>query len=75
MWSKANRQEIVQHTKKSDGWEFEDGSYVPVWFDGPQLPDSLVPDEGEMNDDGDKDEEKMEAASSDEENELSDDEK
>jgi len=48
---------------------------VPVWFDGPQLPNSLVPDEGEMNDDGDKDEEKMEAASSDEENELLDDEK
>jgi len=75
MWSQANRQEIVQHPKKSDGWEFEDGSYVPVWFDGPQLPDSLVPHEDEMNDNGDEDEEKMEAASSDEEEEQSDDEK
>ena len=72
MWSHANKQHIDKHPLESDGWELRDDSYMPIWFEGPQLPKTLVPDgDGdEVNDEGnddEDDEERLEAASSDEE--------
>ena len=50
MWHAACDQMIVKHPES--GWELSDGSYSLVWFIGPQMPDSVIPDP----DDGSADE-------------------
>jgi len=45
MWANADKKEIDQHPKKDDGWELEDDTYNIVWFDGDQLPGTLVIEE------------------------------
>ena len=47
MWVNADQKEIDQHPKLHDGWELEDDIYNIVWFEGQQLPDTLVSDESD----------------------------
>jgi len=44
MWANADQKEIDQHPTQHDGWELDDGTYNIVWFEGQQLPDTLVPE-------------------------------
>jgi len=44
MWS-HNESHIEQQPTEENGWELLDGQYKPVWFDGEQLPDCLVPEQ------------------------------
>ena len=73
MWIGANESHIEQQLTEENGWQLLDGQYKPVWFDGQQLPDSLVPEEGEVEELQKEAEDDMEIASSDEE-ESSDEE-
>ena len=74
MWVSADSPEINQHPGESNGWEFKDGFYCPIWHEGSQLPDTLSP-HVEAIDDGkqDEEEEKDMTVSSDDED-ISDDE-
>ena len=57
MWVNADQKEVDQHPKQHDGWELEDDTYNIVWFKGQQLPDTLVPEEGDTGSNvGDPDE-------------------
>ena len=73
MWANAHEKNIDQHPKLQDGWtqEGQEDQYTIVWFQGPQLPDSLIPEEGDMTEDSDDD---LARSSDDEENFNSDDE-
>ena len=73
MWAHGNQSHIEQHPTEADGWELVDGQYKPIWFDGEQLPEDLVPEEGEIEEIERQEQNDMEAASSDEE-ESSDEE-
>ena len=37
-----------QHPNEENGWELADGNYWPVWFDAEQLPETLAPENQEM---------------------------
>lgn len=72
MWADADKPLLTQHPSEEDGWTLTDGIYSPVWFEGPQLPETLVPDDedtGHLSGDDDD----MEVASSDEDAEISED--
>ena len=71
MWADADKAQLVQHPSEDNGWTLENGIYTPIWFDGPQLPDSLVPEGNDCVDEID-DIVSFEAASSDEEDDDSD---
>lgn len=71
MWADADQSQLAQHPSVEDGWTLDDGIYNPIWFEGPQLPDALVPDENEESEEND---DSLEATSSDEEGEASDNE-
>ena len=51
----------------------DDGIYNPIWFDGPQLPDALVPDDNEAANSEENDD-FLEAVSSDEAGDARDNE-
>ena len=60
MWGRANHAheranadvpEIQQHPTESDGWDFDYGCISRYGMPGPQMPDSLIPEENEVNDD------------------------
>ena len=72
MWANAHEKNIDQHPKLQDGWtqEGQEDQYTIVWFQGPQLPDSLIPEKGDMTEDSDDD---LARSSDDEENFNSDD--
>ena len=72
LWANANKTTISQHPTPEDGWEVQDGSYHPIWFEGQQLPEALIPKEGELANDSDDD--NLQVASSDEDEDPSDDE-
>lgn len=74
MWANADQLEIMQDPKERDGWQLVDGNYMPIWFEGEQMPAGLVPEEGrDLGEEEDPDN-SMEIASSDEEGgESSDD--
>ena len=77
MWANADRAYLEQHPSEANGWTLEDGVYTPVWFQGPQLPEILVPEDNEIEDitsDENEDVDRCEAASSDEEIDIDDDE-
>ena len=44
-WGAANQTHITTHPTPDDGWELTGDTYVPVWFQGPQLPQILVADD------------------------------
>lgn len=73
MWANANKQ-IMQHSTQDDGWELKEGVYLPIWFEGDQLPEALIPVEGEFDNDNNKDDNTFQDASSDEDEDLTDDE-
>ena len=44
MWADADQQTIDQHPATEDGWELINDQYEIIWFNGLQLPDTLVPE-------------------------------
>ena len=52
MWANADKPipVIQQHPSVDDGWELVADQYKPIWFEGDQLPKSLVPDKKELAD-------------------------
>ena len=56
---------IQQRPSVDDGWELVADQYKPIWFEGDQLPESLVQDEEELADADD--DEVLAQSSSDEE--------
>ena len=44
MWADADQQTIDQHPEPKDGWELINDQYEIIWFEGLQLPDTLVPE-------------------------------
>lgn len=73
MWADADQSELVQHPSADDGWTLDEGIYNPIWFDGPQLPDALVPDDNEAANSEENDD-FLEAVSSDEAGDARDNE-
>jgi len=72
MWADSHEKVIQQQPTKEDGWELKGNVYEVLWFDGPQMPDSLVPEEGETETDLEDDDDLMdfEPSPSDEDEEL-----
>lgn len=70
MWANAHLKEIDQHPKLQDGWALQDDEYTIVWFQGPQFPDSLIPEEDDTTEDSDND---LTRSSDDEEEEFNSD--
>ena len=71
MWSNAHESQVKQYPTQANGWEQTEHGYQPIWYVGPQMPDSLVPqrlEDGELEDYDDL------VVSSDDESELSDNE-
>ena len=73
MWLNADVAEIQQHPTESNGWDFDNGYYQPIWHEGPQMPDTLVPEEDELNGDESIEEENMTVSSDDESDWTEDD--
>lgn len=73
MWVSADSPEINQHPGESNGWEFKDGFYCPIWHKGSQLSDTLSP-HVEAIDDGKQDEEEKDMTMSSDDEDLADDE-
>ena len=44
MWAGADQQTIDQHPAPENGWYLITNQYNIIWFEGIQLPDTLVPD-------------------------------
>jgi len=65
MWASADKPIIQQHSSVDDGWELVADQYKPIWFEGDQLPKSLIPGEEELADADD--DEVLAQSSSDEE--------
>lgn len=55
MRAKVQEKCIRQNPMADDGWELNGDAYEPVWFEGDQMPESLVPNEGEIEKDMDED--------------------
>ena len=73
MWANADVSEIRQHPDASNGWDLENECYVPIWHEGPQVPDTLIPEQEEIiNDDGNSEDIDM-AVSSDDESDWTED--
>ena len=66
MWTKANQNHIEQHSTEENGWQLIDDYYKPVWFEGEQLPQCLIPETDELEVMNNEEEDDMEIASSDE---------
>lgn len=45
MWVNADMANLFQHPSADDDWELHEGLYDITWFNGPQLPESLVLEE------------------------------
>jgi len=45
IWANADLSELNQHPSSNDGWELHEEQYEIIWFDGQQLPESMVPEE------------------------------
>ena len=44
MWADADQQTIDQRPPPENGWDLITNQYDIIWFEGLQLPDTLVPD-------------------------------
>ena len=74
MWANADKAEIRQHPDVSNGWDLVDGYYLPIWHEGPQMPDSLVPEKDELaTNDNENDEDMGMGVSSDAESDWTED--
>ena len=60
MWADADKSEIRQHPTAENGWNLMDGLYQPIWFEGNQMPDELVPITGPEQESGSEDESEYE---------------
>ncbi|KAG1714591.1 hypothetical protein GQR58_001019 [Nymphon striatum] len=66
MWARADQNHIEQHATEENGWQLVDDHYKLVWFEGEQLPDSLIPETEELEVVDNEEEDDMDIASSDE---------
>ncbi|KAG0714341.1 hypothetical protein GWK47_001614 [Chionoecetes opilio] len=66
MWRSADQTHIEQHPSEENGWQLVDDHYKPVWFEGEQLPESLIPETEEEEAMYNEEEDAMDSASSDE---------
>ena len=73
MWARADQNHIEQHPTEENGWQLVDDHYKPVWFEGEQLPESLIPETEELEAMDKEEEDDMETASSDEDNSSDED--
>ena len=60
MWADADKSQIRQHPTAENGWNLMDGLYQPIWFEGNQMPDELVPITGPEQESGSEDESEYE---------------
>ena len=67
MWATADKQHIDQHPTEENGWQLVDGEYKPIWFYQEQLPESLLPEESELQEIEEEADADLQIASSDEE--------
>ncbi len=65
MWANGHLAEIQQHPDASNGWDLENGYYMPIWHEGPQMPCNLIPEQDEIIND-DENNEDMTVSSDDE---------
>lgn len=56
MWVNADVPQIQQHPTDSYGWDFDNGYYWPIWHEGPQMPDTLIPEDEVSGDESIKEE-------------------
>ena len=63
-----------QHPNEENGLELVDGNYRPVWFDAEKLPETLAPENQEMEELENNIEDDLTLASSDEELSLDEEE-
>ena len=73
MWARADQNHIEQNPTEENGWQLVDDHYKPVWLEGVQLPESLIPETEELEAMDEEDEEDMEIASSYEDNSSDED--
>lgn len=66
MWTSADKTHIEQHPSEENGWHLVDDHYKPVWFEGEQLPESLIPETEELEAMDNEEDDAMDGASSDE---------
>ena len=71
MWAHTDQIDILQHPIESDGWDLEEGEYKPIWHQGQQLPDSLLPEDHEMSASEDEENEDILELSSEDESDFS----
>ena len=64
MWAGADQQ-TIDHPAPENGWDLVNNQYDVIWFEGIQLPDTLVPD---REDDQCEDDDSAVILSSDDEN-------
>ena len=74
MWADSHEKIIQQQPSKDNGWELKGKRQKILWYDGPQLPEALVPDESFEIGADDGDSLVMEVSTSDEESMTSSDE-
>ena len=77
MWADSHEKMIQQQPSKDDGWELKENVYEILWFDGPQMPETLVPDESSFETGAEDDDSlllELKPSSSDEESMPSSDE-
>ena len=48
MWSTTDQHHIKQHPTIANGLELLEDNYKPIWFEGDQAPESLIPGEDEL---------------------------
>ena len=73
IWATADQSHIEQHPTEENGWQLVDNQYKPIWFEGEQLPESLIPQEEELDETDKEAEDDLEIASSDEEDSSDED--
>ena len=44
MWPDADKQTIHKHPTPEYGWDLDNNQYKIIWFEGLELPDTLIPD-------------------------------
>ena len=60
-----DKSHIDQHPTEENGWQIIEGQYKPIWFDGEQLPERLIPQEPDLEEIECEIDDDMEVASSD----------
>lgn len=62
MWANADITEIQQHP---NGWDFDGRYHQPIWHEGDQMPQTLIPEEKELEEEESTEEDDMTVSSDD----------